>query len=32
MHMPSIEQIILGKLAEIKIIAEKNIKSFFEGL
>ena len=32
MHMPCIEQIILGKLAEIKIIAEKSIKSFFEGL
>ena len=31
MHMPCIEQIILGKLAEIKIIAEKEIKSFFEG-
>jgi transcriptional regulator with XRE-family HTH domain len=31
MHMPCIEQIILGKLAEIKIIAEKKIKSFFEG-
>jgi transcriptional regulator with XRE-family HTH domain len=31
MRMPFIEQIILGKLAEIKILAEKEIKSFFEG-
>jgi transcriptional regulator with XRE-family HTH domain len=30
MRIPVIEQIILAKLAEVKLIAEKEIKSFFE--
>jgi transcriptional regulator with XRE-family HTH domain len=30
MHIPAIEQIILGKLAELKVLAEEEIKSFFE--
>jgi transcriptional regulator with XRE-family HTH domain len=31
MRIPVIEQIILAKLAELKVIAEEEIKSFFEG-
>jgi hypothetical protein len=30
MRIPFVEKIILGKLAEVKVIAEEEIKSFFE--